>query len=156
MLKWMIHHWNNLPPEVWKLAQKQDNYVTEWQWNNAYTDKIAKWNSGETHFAWISHDITHENFTWIHIPVKFTLKFKWKQHFTWSSCEHFHVNYVHVNFTFIAPFSKIYIWISHAVIVPVCIMTKTWLHWHFSNLNNCTEKHETVLLRSLIIYMYQY
>ena len=69
MLKWMIHHWNNLPLrfESWLRSK-------EWQWYNAYTGKIAKWNSGETHFAWNSHDITHENFTWIHIPVKFTLK----------------------------------------------------------------------------------
>ena len=115
----------------------------------------------ETHFAWNSHDITHENFTWIHIPVKFTLKnHMWNSNenniSTRTSCEHFHVNYVHANFTFIAPFSKIYMWISHAEIVPVSIMTRTWLHWHFSNLNNCTEKQETVLLRSLIIYMYQY
>lgn len=116
-----------------------------------------RWNSFCMKFTWYYSWEFYMNSYSCEIHIKKShVKFKWKQHFTWSYYEHYHVNCVHVNFTFIAPFSKIYMWISHAEIVPVSIMTRTWLHWHFSNLNNCTEKQETVLLRILIIYMYQY
>lgn len=114
-----------------------------------------RWNSFCMKFTWYYSWEFYMNSYSCEIHIKKShVKFKWKQHFTWSYYEHYHVNCVHVNFTFIAPFSKIYMWISHAV--PVSIITRTWLHWHFSNLNNCTEKQETVLLRILIIYMYQY